>query len=400
MRKSIIHILCYFLLVQFPIGVYSNSLNKDSLIIELLLNRKNIKDAKLTDKFINNIEVTPANYILLSSSNQFYLAGWGGIHTYGKKPWGSINSYAFTTQGILMAVRNNELCYLDSLGGLVKLFKLPNQNMGISSGKYLMYVYDRNSSTVANAIYAIAQGGKYVKLLEMPKPVNSLVEFNNAIFFSNENAIFKFDLQNKELTAVVALPNKKEIKSLSIDTSNNKIYFSTDSLVCAVKGQSFEVITNKLGGIVKYFGKGLIVFNPGKQMLIRLHETQNTLVSSVKKSEDSDSKQSKVLVGTAPTATIAPVTTQTVTQVTKPTPTTSINPQDNTTTPPKEIITNTSIIKLTKAKLSDDLIIDVIKTSEVNFDLKVESMVNLSNNGVSSAVIKEMKAAMEKKNNK
>lgn len=63
----------------------------------------------------------------------------------------------------------------------------------------------------------------------------------------------------------------------------------------------------------------------------------------------------------------------------------------------KETLTNDNIKKMVKSKLSDELIINVIKTSNVNFDLNVEAMIDLSNQGVSSAVILEMKNAMDKK---
>jgi hypothetical protein len=58
-----------------------------------------------------------------------------------------------------------------------------------------------------------------------------------------------------------------------------------------------------------------------------------------------------------------------------------------------EALTNTTIIKMVKAKLSDDLIIDEINTSKVNFDLSAGSLTLLSNENVSGKVIQAMKAA-------
>ena len=92
------------------------------------------------------------------------------------------------------------------------------------------------------------------------------------------------------------------------------------------------------------------------------------------------------------------------TYTTAPVATTSITTavSDNTITtsdkqPAKEILNNQDIVKMVKAKVSNNLIISIIKTSEANFDLKIESIIFLSNQGVSSDIITEMKNAMDKK---
>lgn len=58
-----------------------------------------------------------------------------------------------------------------------------------------------------------------------------------------------------------------------------------------------------------------------------------------------------------------------------------------------EALTNTIIIKMVKAKLSDDLIIDEINNSKVNFNVSIDSIKFLSNENVSNRVIEEMKVA-------
>lgn len=56
-------------------------------------------------------------------------------------------------------------------------------------------------------------------------------------------------------------------------------------------------------------------------------------------------------------------------------------------------LNNTTIIKMVKAKLSDNLIIDEINSSEVNFDLSNEGIKTLTASNVSDEVIQAMKAA-------
>jgi hypothetical protein len=59
----------------------------------------------------------------------------------------------------------------------------------------------------------------------------------------------------------------------------------------------------------------------------------------------------------------------------------------------EETLTNNAIIKMANAKLSNELIIDVIQSSTVLFDLSVSAINNLESENVSSQVIEAMKSA-------
>jgi uncharacterized coiled-coil DUF342 family protein len=58
-----------------------------------------------------------------------------------------------------------------------------------------------------------------------------------------------------------------------------------------------------------------------------------------------------------------------------------------------DILTNSSIVKMVKAKLSDDLILDVIQTSEVQFDMSNDAINILKAEQVPDPVIEAMKTA-------
>ena len=58
-----------------------------------------------------------------------------------------------------------------------------------------------------------------------------------------------------------------------------------------------------------------------------------------------------------------------------------------------EVLTNATIVKMVKAKLSDDIIIDEINNSKVNFDMSTEGLKELSAQNVSEPVIEAMKKA-------
>lgn len=62
-----------------------------------------------------------------------------------------------------------------------------------------------------------------------------------------------------------------------------------------------------------------------------------------------------------------------------------------------ETLTNSSVIKMSKAKLSDELITDMILNSPVSFDLSSGAIKKLEDDGVTATVIQSMKGAAAKK---
>ncbi len=279
--RSITPILPIALLTLWSLLAQGLTLKSDTLHYEILLTNKMINSIHLNKKFIPSIDITAKRLILLSTNDQFYLLGWGGIVPLGKKTTGNIGSYAFTSDRLLMAIRNNELCSFDSAGTLSKLFKLPDEGMGISPGKYVMYVYDRNKNLHKNALYVIAKGGKYTRLFEVPAPIMSVAELNNSILFATGNALFSYDLKDKQMKALAVLEKEREITSIAVDSSNNRIYFSTQNAVYAIKDSTAVIITNEFGGILRSFNKGLIVFNPDKKLLIRITGLEDKITSKI-----------------------------------------------------------------------------------------------------------------------
>jgi hypothetical protein len=164
----------------------------DSLRFEVLLTPSMVDEIKPSGRFINAVGVTSGQLLLLSTRDQFYILGWGGIEALGKKLAGNIGSFAYTPDSLLMTIRNNELCVFDSIGNLSRLYTLPGTDMGISPGKYAMYIFDRNGEKAKQALYVIAPGGKYSKLFEVPKPIYSVVELDKMILFKWEYG-FQYD---------------------------------------------------------------------------------------------------------------------------------------------------------------------------------------------------------------
>jgi hypothetical protein len=241
----------------------------DSLHYEVLLTPAMAAKVDFGTKFINSLDITAGELVLLSTSDQFYILGWGGIERVGKKVMGEISSFAYTADSLLMTIRDNELCLFNKSGDLSKLYTLPANGMGISKGRSGMYIYDRDITKAKHSVYLIAHGGMYSKLFDVPATVNSIAEIGNTILFTNGNTIFSYDPVTKERKAIVSLPEDKIIKSVITDPKGEKIFFATDSMIFTVTNSEIQLITDKMGGTLLYFN-GLIVFNPELKYLIRI----------------------------------------------------------------------------------------------------------------------------------
>ena len=331
--------------------------NNDPLRFEILMSSRMLNEIHLDVKFIESLEITSNNLIMLSSSNKFYLLGWGGIKPIGQKLADTVSSFAYTPDGYLMVVRNNELCYVDTTGNLAKVRNLPSRSLIIAEGKNSMYFFDRNKNKQKYPLYKLAKGGsKFDTLVLVPSPIASVAEVNKFILFSIDNALFYFNPKNKDLVALTALEKGKEIKSIAVDTINNIIYYSTAQSIYALKDSKFITVTEEIGGMLKCYMNGLLVFNPDKKSLIRITGLENIL--SLKLKEAKTNVYDKKL---------------------------------------PEPLTNSTIINLVKEKLSDDKIINIINNYKVNFNMSTNSIIALTNQNVSSAVIEAMAKAMETK---
>lgn len=364
LNKSLVILFWAF----FALTLQGASSGDDSVSYEVLMNSKFLSDLHLNINFTGALEITAKNQILVSSDNQLYLLGLGNMVSLGNKTNPSVGSFAFTPDSLLMIIRNNELCYMDSIGNLSLLFKLPNSGMGISAGKLMMYLYDRISTQKKYALYILQPGGQYIKLLEVPRPIYSVTESGNSLFLSVENMLMKFDLTTKELKALATIPSGENIKSVVVNPATGRVFFSSDNRFYVLGDSKIIAISDKFGGTLLY-SNGLIIFNPEKKLMVRVAGSDAALVAEA---------EPKVI---APAA--APVQAQA-----EPNTPAAIEK-------PADALTNQNVMDMVKNQLSDDLVINIINHSRVNFNLSVDSMVELANQQVSSKVIMAMKQAMK-----
>lgn len=329
--------------------------NSDSLQFELLLNRNKLIDLNINDNFIEQFDITANNLILLSSDKQLYVLGINYIKPFGKANLG-IKSFALTSDSLLMIIRNKEVCTLDSVNNISLLYKIPSENMGIASGRSGMYLYDRDNRKEIKSLYFILPNGKYTKLFGVTTPINCVMENEASILFSSGKSLFAFNLKTKKIAPIATLPTNQTIKSVTSDLNNNRIYFSTDNFIFSIKDSVVNLITDKMGGILRYFNNGLIVFDPTQQLLVNIVGLEKSISS-----------------------------------------TGAINSTENKPPETNQFINNETIVKMVSIKMPDETIITTIENSNVNFNLNIDDMIQLSNQGVSSAVILAMKKVMAKK---
>jgi len=257
-------------MASFSVRGTAQQATKDSVLVEILLSKgmlKTIQDITL----VPSIDITPEGFILLSSSNQFYVLGLGGMLPLSEKMEAPIRSFAETPDNAIMFVQEKKLCFLDSLGKMVKLFGLPDDSMKISAGKEVLYLYGKNNLTGKYVIYILFKRAKYISLLEYPDSITSVLEISGDLFFSSKNKIMLVDIKNKQINELLSLPDENdEILSIDNDYVHGVLYFSTNKAVYRIGNDNqIGLVNNEFGGIVKYDGEGLLVFNPEKSLIVR-----------------------------------------------------------------------------------------------------------------------------------
>ena len=273
--------ICYFSVVGYAQN--TKPIKADILLDKTLLNESSI-DAKL----INSIEYTSKGFVLLSSANQFYVLGIGGVAPIFNKWSGKtgIESFTVTAKGVLMIVSGKTMYQAHSKPSFLKVMDIPDSDMGITSKYKNVYLFDRKlkSNKKDYSIYQISTNKKIIPLVKIPTPVLSLFEQPSQLIFSTKNIVFSVDIKTKKLYQMLALPQENDIISIVGDTINHAFYFSTDQSIYQLKDDKIEMISNDFGGILKYDGKGLSIFNPEKSLIIRLRN--NILYPASAKKEE------------------------------------------------------------------------------------------------------------------
>lgn len=246
----------------------------DSLRVEVLLNEAMLREHG-SPTFVRAFDLTPERLLLLASSKQMYLLGWGGFVPVGHRLQRSLTCFAHTSDGLLMVVHGTKLTYINGKGHLVDVLDLASPSMCLAPGQDKMLLYEQRGWN-GNGLFAFFKGGQYKKLLESPDPIEAVAEVAGHILVATGKAIYNFS-PGQELQMLVAAPHSKRIQSLAVDPDSHLLYFSTEGGIYALRDKEVIPITESLSGLLKWRDQALFVFDPTKSSLLRLTGISETI---------------------------------------------------------------------------------------------------------------------------
>ena len=268
-----------FLFLFVGIDVYSQSQMPNVFLNKTMLGNKS------GIKFNHSICYTKDGFLLLSSSNQFYLLGAGGIVPVYEKTNYKIDAFTMVSDSIPIVLSNKTLFQVDSLGNFIKILDLPNNTTGIVSGNNKIYLFDKHfqKNKTDYSIFSLSKYG-YVKLLTMETPITDVNIYDSNLFFTTKNRLYYAEEQARSFSQIISLPQEKDtIISIAEDFANRALYFSTKDTIYRSRNNVLEYVCTEFGGILKYDGEGLLVFNPEKSLVVRF---QNNLLYSSEAGND------------------------------------------------------------------------------------------------------------------
>jgi len=262
----------YIFLFLWLFSALARAQQTQDIKLDVFLNDSILKKVSLAPKFINSIDYTDDGFLLLSSSNQFYVLGIGYIEQLFKPTEKNIESFTVTQEGKLILISDKDLCKIDTLGNFLKFYSLPNTDMGIASGNNGIYIFDQCFQKDKNdySLFSLNRDLNYTKLLTMETPIKAVYEYNENLFFSTMNKLYGTNEQIKSFIEIAALPKETDaIISIAGDSIHHAFYISTNDTIYRIKNNALEYVNTEFGGILKYDGEGLLVFNPEKSLIVR-----------------------------------------------------------------------------------------------------------------------------------
>lgn len=207
-----------------------------------------------------------------------YELGWGGATPLGKRSDQSIHGFAYTPDGLLLAVQSGNLCYINAEGNWEILYSLPSPGMSITPGKEVMYIYDSEQNLEKYNAYALAKAGRFKNLFVSPKPIKGICELGDSIYVAIENGIFTYSVQKNKLVLRMAFDKEMAITSFTVDPVKGIFYFSTRTAIYAYRQNSLVMLTKEFpSATVKYYGNGLFIFNHTSKDILRIVNIESSI---------------------------------------------------------------------------------------------------------------------------
>lgn len=217
-----------------------------------------------------SFDVSPSRFVLLADDQHLYLLGWGGPVTLATLP-GKLGAVAYTTDGLLLAIRERELDYVASTGELTTFFDVPNPNMGLAAGEHeSVYLFDRENASGRFGLYRLEPGRRLTKVLEAPQPIDDVTSGGGRVYFASSGAIFEAT-PGRPMRLVASIPGAPTVRisSLATDERGERIYFSDGVVTYGITGKVPTIVSRTLGGTLRVRDEALIVLDAKRQLLVR-----------------------------------------------------------------------------------------------------------------------------------
>lgn len=235
--------------------------------VQVLLDERSARAARM-DPLLDQVTITPRHLAVVSDRENLYLVGWGGTTPIEGLAKGLV-AFDYTQDGLLLAVSDSALLYLDAAGALQPMFDLPSKGMGIARGGATMLLFDRTRSDGHAAIYELESGRHARKLLESPRPIDAVAKAGTRLYFATGGVAFEA-VPGEKMRAVASLPGNVKILALAANTDGSRLYVSDGDAIYVVQGTQAALVTNALGGALRFDGNGLIVLDNKRRTLARI----------------------------------------------------------------------------------------------------------------------------------
>jgi hypothetical protein len=202
------------------------------------------------------------NVVISAGGNLFDLASRSFLTRSG-----TITNGVYSPSGALFVVSGRSLGYYAS-GEARTQVSLPENGMKLAAGRGGVYLFggDRRSST---GLYFIDPAKGYVKLCDLPLPIEAASVAGDKLFFSVANDIYRF-VPGSELQLICRLPGPA-ITSLSA-AADETVYFTAGRTLYFWRSGQVSAIAEDIGDMVTWHSSGLHLLDTRARTLVRLEK--------------------------------------------------------------------------------------------------------------------------------
>lgn len=211
------------------------------------------------------LAITPDGIAVLADDHGVFAVG--ATVTRPLPAFNGLSSFAYSPDGFFLGVRGRDLLYLDAGKALKPLYRLPAAGMTVREGTkdtFLLYGVDDRGRY---ALYVIGRHRVATKVLQISRPITSVVQTGDAILATIDGALYLIKDARMVLLAGEA---GAILDSVAFDAAAGAIYVSDGAHIFAFRDGKVHPVVQDLGGDLRWVQSGLVVYNRRNKILVRL----------------------------------------------------------------------------------------------------------------------------------